>query len=77
MKHNKRFVYETRPHALPANMVSGKNYRFTVLTPSLIRMEYSKQGIFEDRASQSGFFRDFPENSFSSKCNNWWLKIDT
>ena len=77
MKDNKRFVYETRPLALAQNMVSGEKYRFTVLTPSLIRMEYSKQGIFEDRASQSVFFRDFPENQFTKESNNGCLTIET
>ena len=67
MKDKKTFVYETRPLALTENMVSGKKYRFTILTPSLIRMEYSDQGVFEDRASQSVFFRDFPENKFSKE----------
>ena len=61
MKDPNRFIYETRPLALPGNMVTGEKYRFTVLTPSLIRMEYSPKGKFEDRASQSVFFRDFPE----------------
>lgn len=77
MKDNKRFVYETRPLALPQNMVSGEKYRFTVLTPSLIRMEYSSQGVFEDRASQSVFFRDFPVNQFSKESKNGWLTIET
>lgn len=58
-------------------MVSGSKYRFTILTPSLIRMEYSKQGVFEDRASQSAFFRDFPENKFSTECSDGLLKIET
>ena len=77
MKDNKRFVYETRPLALAQNIVSGEKYRFTILTPSLIRMEYSNQGVFEDRASQSVFFRDFPENQFTKESNNGWLKIET
>lgn len=77
MKDNQRFVYETRPLALAQNMVSGEKYRFTVLTPSLIRMEYNSRGVFEDRASQSVFFRDFPENQFSRELNGGWLKIET
>lgn len=77
MKDQKRFVYETRPLALAQNMVSGKKYRFTVLTPSLIRMEYSNQGVFEDRASQSVFFRDFPENQFTTAITDGWVKIET
>ena len=77
MTNNKRFVYETRPLALTQNMVFGDKYRFTVLTSSLIRMEYNKQGIFEDRASQSVFFRDFPENKFTAEHTNGWLKLET
>ena len=77
MKDQTRFIFETRPLALTQNMVSGSKYRFTILTPSLIRMEYSKQGVFEDRASQSVFFRDFPENKFSTECSEGLLKIET
>ena len=73
----KRFIYETKPLALPQNMVSGEKYRFTVLTPSLIRMEYSEQGIFEDRASQSVFFRNFPENKFSKEYREGSVRIET
>ena len=77
MKNNTRFVYETRPLALSQNMVCGKQYRFTVLTPSLLRMEYSEDGVFEDRASQSVFFRDFPANQFSIEKQNGWISIET
>lgn len=77
MKDNKRFLYETRPLALSQNMVCGETYRFTVLTPSLIRMEYSTRGVFEDRASQSVFFRDFPENQFQTERHDGWLKLET
>lgn len=77
MKDPKRFMYETRPLALPRNMVSGEKYRFTVLTPSLIRMEYSPRGVFEDRASQSVFFRDFPETEFSENHADGLLTIET
>ena len=42
-------------------MIIGKNYRFTALTDRLIRLEYSSEGKFEDRASQVVFHRDFPQ----------------
>ncbi len=77
MKDNGRFIYETRPLAFTQNMIVGNRYRFTILTPSLIRMEYSVDGIFEDRASQSVFFRDFPENEFSTENQDGYLKIET
>lgn len=77
MKDKTRFVYETRPIALEENMITGQKYRFTILTPSLIRMEYSDSGNFEDRASQSVFFRDFPKNNFSQKCFDGRVQIET
>ncbi len=77
MKDKTRFIYETRPLALPQNMVTGDKYRFTILTPSLVRMEYSSRGVFEDRASQSVFFRDFPENHFSKERMDGWIRIET
>lgn len=77
MHGNKRFVYETRPLALTQNIVQGEKYRFTVLTPSLLRMEYSECGIFEDRASQSVFFRDFPATAFSRQQKDGKLIIET
>ena len=77
MKDKTRFLWETRPIALPQNTVCGSKYRFSILTPSLIRMEYSEQGIFEDRASQSVFFRDFPENNFSTERQDGMLRIET
>ena len=41
------------------NTVQGKNYRFTLLTPCLIRMEYRVDGKFEDRPTQSVWNRRF------------------
>lgn len=60
-----RFSWQVRPVALPENMITGEQYRFTVLTPCLIRMEYASDGYFEDRASQTAFYRDFPQCKFS------------
>jgi len=72
-----RFLFETRPIALKQNMVIGNNYRFTVLTNRLIRLEFDPSGKFEDRASQSVFYRDFPENDFSHELNGDVLTIKT
>ena len=55
------YKVETRPNALAANMVVGDKYRITILTEGLLRLEYSEDGVFEDRATQMVFFRDFPE----------------
>lgn len=54
----------TRPIALDANVVAGEKYRITVLTEGLIRLEYSEDGIFEDRATQMVFYRDFSSSDY-------------
>lgn len=48
----------------PAAAVKGENYRFTVLTDRLLRMEYSPSGIFEDRPSQVVWYRNFSAPEF-------------
>lgn len=61
---NEIYAIQTRPCALASNIVQGKNYRITVLTAGLLRLEYSADGVFEDRATQMAFFRDFPHSSY-------------
>ena len=65
MGKENRFQWPVQPKADPKNLVTGEKYRFTVLTSRLIRMEYAENGTFEDRASQSVFYRDFPAVSFA------------
>ena len=72
-----RFLYETRPLALPENIIQGQQYRFSVLTPSLIRFEYSVGGVFEDRPSQCVFFRDFPACAYTVCSKEGVLTIET
>lgn len=77
MSSETRFCWPVRPMALPENMVSGEKYRFTVLTPCLLRMEYVPSGVFEDRASQSVFYRDFPRVDFSCRKEKGQLILET
>jgi hypothetical protein len=77
MKNNHRFAWPVRPVAQGENCVTGKHYRFTVLTDRLIRMEYDPAGIFENRASQTVFYRDLPVCSFEARRENGFLRIDT
>ena len=74
---NKRFAWPTAGKAATANIVVGDHCRFTVLTGRLIRMEYDESNVFEDRASQVAFYRDFPENEFTVSKENGKLVIDT
>lgn len=43
----------------PQAVITGEHYRFTVLTPKLIRLEYAENGVFEDRATQTVLNRQF------------------
>ena len=49
--------------ANPKSVIKGDKYRITVLTERLIRLEYSNDGIFEDRATEQIFNRrlDIPK----------------
>ena len=58
------YKVETRPCSVKENIVQGDCYRITLLTEGLVRLEYDKDGIFEDRATQFAFFRDFPKTNF-------------
>ena len=52
------------PLALKENQVKGDNYRITMLTEGLVRLEYSSDGIFEDRGTQMVLRRDFPKTEY-------------
>ena len=56
-----------RPGAKAENTVTGDRYRITVLTEGLLRLEYSGDGIFEDRATQTVLNRDFPAVEYEVK----------
>ena len=74
---NNRFKYNVTPKANLDSMLIGKNYRFTALTNRLIRLEYSADGVFEDRASQVVFHRDFPECKIVSEVIDGVLTAET
>jgi len=56
---------EYNPTAKPEACVVCGNARFTVLTDKLIRMEWSKDSLFEDRASLAIVNRDLPLCKYS------------
>ena len=58
---------KVRPKALAENVIQGEKYRITMLTQGLIRLEYSEDGCFEDRATQSVWNRDFSKTEFRCK----------
>ncbi|MFT3889345.1 MAG: glycoside hydrolase family 31 protein [Arachnia sp.] len=59
-------VSDGRPApADPAAVVQGDTYRFTILSPRLIRMEWHEQGAFVDEQTQLVVSRDFPVPDFT------------
>lgn len=61
----------------PKSVVSGRTYRFTVLTEQLIRMEYSPEGEFVDEQTQIVLNRQFPVPEFTVKDEPDKLEIVT
>lgn len=59
------------------SIVKGRTYRFTVLTPRLIRIEYNKDGIFEDRATSLVVNRKFTNCNFNVNFDELSLTITT
>ena len=65
------------PVAKEEAVIEGANYRFTVLTEQLIRLEYSKEGEFEDRPSQIFWYRDQAVPDFEVEETETGLVIET
>ena len=56
----KQYALDLQPLAKKESIVAGEKYRFTVLTDSLIRMEYQEDGRFVDEPTQRVICRAFP-----------------
>lgn len=63
--------------AYDRNVIRGDKYRFTVLTPRLIRIEYSKNNTFENRATSLVVNRDFGKVSYTVSDTDLALTIVT
>jgi hypothetical protein len=61
----------------PESVIAGFNYRFTILTPQLVRMEYTPNGEFEDRPTQVVLNRNFSTPKFSIHETHSQLEIHT
>ena len=59
------------------NVVRGDKYRFTVLSPRLIRIEYNKNNKFEDRATALVVKRDFGYTPYTINQTDISLTITT
>jgi alpha-glucosidase (family GH31 glycosyl hydrolase) len=63
--------------ANPDAVVISGNTRFTILTPHIIRMEWSEDGKFEDHASLTFINRELPVPKFEKKESGGYLQIKT
>lgn len=52
-------MFKLNPISKKEAIIKGDKWRFTILTDALIRIEYSEDGVFEDRATQVVIDRDF------------------
>ena len=57
---DQRIDFKKAPVCRKESVVQGAKYRISILTPALLRLEYSEEGVFEDRATQVVLNRDFP-----------------
>ena len=63
--------------ARPPAIVRAGDARFEVLSPLLIRLEYSPSGRFEDRPSVNAVDRDLPVPRYRTTVSRGWITIRT
>jgi len=68
---------EYQPEANPKAVIVSGNARFTVLSPRVIRMEWSSDGKFTDNASLTFVNRNLPVPKFTKKESKGELQIVT
>lgn len=71
------FKIECSPKSSDENIIVKGGTRITVLTPSLVRVENSKNGVFCDEPTQAVWFRDFDKPSFEKTENGGKIIIKT
>jgi len=73
------YFIEKKENAISSKdcIVLGKKYRFTILTDRLVRLEYSKDGVFEDRPTARVIYRNFERPVFTVEESDTLIQIDT
>lgn len=74
---SERYTLHLSPRARETAVVTGDCYRFTILTDSLIRLEYQAEGHFTDEATQTVICRDFPVPEYRVMERDGLLEIAT
>lgn len=65
------------PVANQQSIILEGNARFTILTPQLLRLEWSDKGTFEDRASLLFLNRNLPVPRYEQETSGNWLSVKT
>ena len=76
-KRQETFRINAQPKASEDAIVVWEQYRFTVLTPAMIRLEYDPSGAFEDASTQTVLNRDFETPEFKLKETEEFIEIIT
>ncbi len=66
-----------RARSNPKAIIQGKNYRITVLSEQLVRLEYDNTGVFEDRPTELALYRDFDVPQFKLEEDEKYVVINT
>ncbi len=70
-------IWTIRPIPTEDAVIRGKDYRITVLTDRLLRLEYAPDGRFCDTATQAVIDRAFPLPPFTRSEKGGWLTVET
>ncbi|MDI9585109.1 MAG: DUF4968 domain-containing protein, partial [Acidobacteriota bacterium] len=65
------------PYSVEGSRITCGQARFTVLSPTLLRLEYSPKGQFVDQPTVLVLDRNFPECPFKVEEQDEWLVVDT
>ncbi|BCN31488.1 glycoside hydrolase family 31 protein [Anaeromicropila herbilytica] len=71
------YQIKTAAKSNTSSIIKGVNYRFTVLTDYLVRMEYNSEDHFVDLPSQTVWCRDFPELEYELIEDGEYIVIQT
>ncbi len=63
-------TFEFNPICPKENIIQGTSFRISVLTDSLLRLEYEENGHFTDNATQVVLNRNFPKVNFEVICDS-------
>lgn len=73
-----QFKINTQAALAPASsIIKGNKYRFTILTPRVIRLEYNVNGIFSDEPTELILRRNLPSPQFQLNDDDKYLEVTT